>query len=84
VRRLDPGRGEFELLAARDDAEFSAMDCTANGSVLLLGDNDGNLEVLDARQPGPAAKSVNLHDRKLNTLHVSQAPRPPRPPWSLC
>ena len=73
---MDPHRGEFELLAARDDAEFSAMDCTADGNVMLLGDNEGNLEVLDARQPSPASSSVNLHDRKLNTLHVSE--------WDWC
>jgi hypothetical protein len=67
---MDPHRGDFELLVARDDAEFSALDCTMDGNIMLLGDNDGNLEVIDTREPSTNPKSVNLHDRKINTLHV--------------
>ncbi len=52
VRRMDPQRGEFELLLARDDAEFSAFDCTLDGRVLFLGDNDGNFEMIDTREEG--------------------------------
>ena len=71
VRRMDPQRGEFELLLARDDAEFSAFDCTLDGRVLFLGDNDGNFEMIDTREKADKSDSVNLHDKKLNTLHVS-------------
>ena len=70
VRRMDPQRGEFELLLARDDAEFSAFDCTLDGTVLFLGDNGGNFEMVDTREKSKESASVNLHDRKLNTLHV--------------
>lgn len=77
VRRLDPQRGEFELLLARDDAEFSAFDCTLDGSVLFLGDNGGNFEMVDMREKADASRSVNLHDKKLNTLHVSRSLYPP-------
>lgn len=70
VRRLDPAQGEFELLALREENEFSAFDCTADGNSMLLGDKDGDVEVVDAREPGKGT-SINLHDRKINTLHVS-------------
>ena len=73
VRRMDPQRGKFELLLARDDAEFSAFDCTLDGTVLFLGDNGGNFEMVDTREKAEKSASVNLHDRKLNTLHVRPA-----------
>ena len=76
VRRMDPQRGEFELLLARDDAEFSAFDCTLDGAVLFLGDNGGNFEMVDTREKSEKSSSVNLHDRKLNTLHVRAARLP--------
>ena len=76
VRRMDPQRGEFELLLARDDAEFSAFDCTLDGTVLFLGDNGGNFEMVDTREKSEKSSSVNLHDRKLNTLHVRPARLP--------
>lgn len=72
VRRMDPQRAEFELLLARDDTEFSAFDCTLDGRVLFLGDNDGNFEMIDTREKADKSNSVNLHDKKLNTLHVSR------------
>ncbi len=72
VRRMDPQRAEFELLLARDDTEFSAFDCTLDGRTLFLGDNDGNFEMVDTREKADKSNSVNLHDKKLNTLHVSR------------
>lgn len=69
VRRMDPAQGEFELLAVREDSEFSAFDCTTDGNSMLLGDKDGDVEVVDARDPSKGT-SINLHDRKINTLHV--------------
>lgn len=75
LRRLDPAAGQFELLVVREDAEFSAFDCSADGTALLLGDKDGDVEVLDARAPSAKSASLNLHDRKINTLHV-RWPRP--------
>ena len=76
VRRMDPQRGEFELLLARADAEFSAFDCTLDGTVIFLGDNGGNFEMVDTREKSEKSASVNLHDRKLNTLHVRPARLP--------
>ncbi len=75
VRRMDPAQGEFELLAVREDAEFSAFDCTVDGNSMLLGDKDGDVEVVDARDPSKGT-SINLHDRKINTLHVRAAVLP--------
>ena len=49
LRCLDPGAGEFQLVVSSEDAEFSAMDCTADGNVAILGDNDGYLHVYDVR-----------------------------------
>lgn len=85
VRCMDPARPEFALLAARPDAEISAFDCAADGATLLLGDNEGNVEVADVRAPdGKGAAAVNLHDRKLNTLHVSCPAQEPGTPCGVC
>ncbi len=53
----------------REENEFSAFDCTADGGCMLLGDKDGDVEVADAREAAKGT-SINLHDRKINTLHV--------------
>ncbi len=75
MRCLDPARPEFGLSAVRPDAELSAFDCSVDGHTLLLGDNEGNVEVADARAPdAKGVPPVNLHDRKLNTLHVRAVP----------
>ena len=42
------------------------------GAFLFLGDNDGNFEMIDTREKADKSNSVNLHDKKLNTLHVSR------------
>ena len=42
----------------------------ADGNCGILGDNDGNLEVWDRREAG-RQEAVNVHDKKINTIHVS-------------
>ena len=42
----------------------------ADGNCGILGDNDGNLEVWDRREEG-RQEVVNVHDKKINTIHVS-------------
>ncbi|KAK9823208.1 hypothetical protein WJX72_001110 [[Myrmecia] bisecta] len=70
VRMLDPGPGAYELVLSSDDAEFSAFDCLADGNTGFVGDKDGNLDVFDVRARKLAHEGVNIHDKKINTLHV--------------
>ena len=42
----------------------------ADGNCGILGDNYGNLEVWDRRERG-RQEAVNVHDKKINTIHVS-------------
>jgi len=53
LRCLDPQAGDFQLVVSSEDAEFSAMDCSADGNVAILGDNDGYLHVYDIRYVPP-------------------------------
>ena len=73
MRCLDPTTGKFELLVSSEEAEFSAMDCTADGSTAILGDNDGYLHVFDIRENAgkQRKKEAELHNKRINTLHVS-------------
>ena len=72
VRMLDPAAGSFQLVLSDEEAEFSAFDCTADGATAFLGDKDGNIEVLDVRAGKTVQEGVNLHPKKINTVHVSQ------------
>lgn len=49
------------------------MDCTADGNVVITGDNDGYLHVFDVRQAKGKLrkKEAELHNKRVNTLHVS-------------
>ena len=69
VRLLDFEKGTFEL-AYSDDSDFSALDTTADGRTLLIGDNFGDLLRVDTRAPTDKAKPLNLHVKKVNTLQV--------------
>ncbi len=81
---LDPGSGSFQLVLSDEDAEFSAFDTTSDGATAFLGDKDGNLDILDVRSSKKAGEGVNLHPKKINTVHVrSKAPPPPPLPGSL-
>lgn len=37
----------------------------------FVGDNEGNLLGFDARQKQVTQAAINIHDRKINTVHVS-------------
>ena len=39
----------------------------------FVGDNEGNLQGFDARQKKLTQTALNIHDRKINTVHVSLA-----------
>ena len=39
--------------------------------VRLVGDNEGNLQGFDSRQKEPTQAALNIHDKKINTIHVS-------------
>ncbi len=69
VRLLDFEKGMFELVYS-DESDFSALDTTADGHTLLIGDNFGDLLQVDTRAPADKAKPLNLHAKKVNTLQV--------------
>lgn len=71
VRMLDPAAGSFQLVLSDEDAEFSAFDCTADGNSAFLGDKDGNIDFLDVRAGKTTQEGVNVHPKKINTIHVS-------------
>ena len=75
VRCLDPSTASFEVVVSSEEAEFSAMDVTADGNVAILGDNDGYLHVFDIRENkgSQRGKEAELHNKRVNTLHVSHS-----------
>ncbi|KAL3141680.1 hypothetical protein ABBQ32_004368 [Trebouxia sp. C0010 RCD-2024] len=70
VRMLDPTTATFELLLSDEEAEFSAMDCLASAASGYVGDNEGNLQGFDARQKRSSQPALNIHNRKVNTVHI--------------
>ena len=70
---LDPCAGRFERLISSDEAEFSSFDCSPDANVTILGDNDGYLHVFDVREGQASArgKPAEIHNKRVNTLHVS-------------
>lgn len=73
MRCLDPVTGNFEVVFSSEEAEFSAMDVTADANVAIMGDNDGYLHVFDIREnkAEQRGKDAELHNKRVNTLHVS-------------
>ena len=39
-----------------------------------MGDTEGNLQAFDVRQEKPSQAALNVHDKKINTIHVSTFP----------
>lgn len=73
MRCLDPSTGQFEVVVSNEEADFSAMDCTADGNVAILGDSDGYFHIYDIRENKgeQRGKEGELHNKRVNTLHVS-------------
>lgn len=71
VRMLDPHAGQFTLVLTDQEAEFSALDMTADGHTGYVGDYDGNLEAFDVRMKKAVQEGVNIYPKKVNTVHVS-------------
>ena len=70
VRVLDPERGVFQETVYSDEDEFSACDQFSHGNAALVCDNVGNLHQLDLRTGKFTAPSLNIHEKKINTVHV--------------
>eukprot|EP00887_Chlorella_sp_A99_P003623 scaffold7.g3623.t1 len=78
ARALDVATGTSQLLLSTEDAEFSAFDVTADGRrapTAVLGDNDGELCVLDCRANAPAAQGLTVAARKVNTVSIDVSER---------
>jgi WD40 repeat protein len=73
VRALDVQGGEQcfkELFVTDDEDEFSGCDVSADGRTIHLVDNHGNYHVVDARSGKLASAAVQLHEKKINTVHL--------------
>lgn len=71
VRRLDAERSVFTLAWGDEEMEYSCMEVSPDGATCWLGDKDGDLDIVDLRAGKRVnAKPLQLHNRKLNTLHV--------------
>ena len=71
VRALDIEQKSFvELFATEDEDEFSACDVSIDGRTIHLTDNRGNYQVVDARSGKIASPAVQLHQKKINTIHL--------------
>ncbi len=58
----------FNLVVGDALREYSAMDVA--GSTVLLGDNEGTLDVLDVRTGVRAVTALGVHGRKVNTVSI--------------
>lgn len=85
LRCLDPSTGSFDLIVSSEEAEFSAMDCSMDGNLAIMGDNDGYLHTFDIRanKGSQRGKEAELHNKRINTLHVSHPPAYEKPQPSL-
>uniref|UniRef100_A0A7R9V7J6 Anaphase-promoting complex subunit 4 WD40 domain-containing protein n=1 Tax=Chlamydomonas euryale TaxID=1486919 RepID=A0A7R9V7J6_9CHLO len=83
VRLLDADKAAFVLAdGVPDGVEISAMGAAGDGSVLYIGDNDGELLRLDVREGGTrgaggkagstggSSGGIAAHLRKINSVHV--------------
>lgn len=71
LRVLDLTTGTFlDYPALPEEPEYSAFDCTADGHVAYLGDNLGNMEVLDVRSGSMRHEGFSIRDRKINTIMI--------------
>ena len=69
VRKLDVERECFSLAWGDLEMEYSAMALANGGDTLLVGDNLGQLDIIDARSSSRIGKTLTLQNRKINTVH---------------
>ncbi|CEG01596.1 WD40 repeat [Ostreococcus tauri] len=70
VRVLDPQTGSFAETLYSEEDEFSACDQFSHGNNALVCDNVGNLHQVDLRAGKFTAKSLSIHEKKINTVHI--------------
>jgi len=77
VRRLDTESSAFVLAWGDEEMEYSAMDLSSDGSVAYIGDKDGGLDVIDLRTgTRTVPKGIDIHKKKVNTVHVDPCGAP--------
>ncbi|KAI7843657.1 hypothetical protein COHA_002559 [Chlorella ohadii] len=71
LRRLDVEQGVSDLVVSAEEDEYSCMDVMGDGRTALLGDNVGQLRVVDVRAPpaGSLGPALDIHAKKINTVH---------------
>lgn len=78
VRGLDPQAGSWlEVYVGgegKGDActEFSSFECSGDGRTLYIGDNEGDLRVVDARVGKAVVAPVNVHSKRVNTVSMER------------
>ena len=70
VRCLDAFRAIFSSAWSDEDMEYSCMDLTDDARTLLIGTNLGDMDVIDLRAKKRTQASLDIHDRKVNTVHI--------------
>jgi WD40 repeat protein len=70
LRCLDATQGEWREALVSED-EFSCFDCTPDGTLLLIGDNEGGVRTLDSRGGG-ATPAMAAHSKRVNTVQLEQ------------
>ena len=69
IRCLDASKGVFSLAWSDEEMEYSCMDLAYDASTIVLGTNLGDLDVIDLRAKTKTQESIDIHDRKVNTVH---------------
>ena len=78
MRGLDPQAGSWlEVYVGgegKGDActEFSSFECSGDGCTLYIGDNEGDLRVVDARVGKAVVAPVNVHSKRVNTVSMER------------
>eukprot|EP00873_Tetraselmis_striata_P044936 jgi/Tetstr1/465200/TSEL_009907.t1 len=75
VRRLDTQTAVFELAHHSSENEYSSFDCCQSGNTAYLCDSSGDLRILDLRS-GKAGSNVELHRKKINSVHLEPSGKP--------
>eukprot|EP00798_Chlamydomonas_sp_ICE-L_P023956 gene23956-9528_t len=74
IRLLDARQGEFqEVRGIPTGMEISAMDLTKDGSIAYVGDNLGNMEIMDLRMHKPLVTGFSMQEQgrpRINTVHL--------------
>ncbi|MEW5305169.1 MAG: hypothetical protein WDW36_007730 [Sanguina aurantia] len=71
VRMLDPAAAMFlSLQGIPTGTEISAMEVSPDGNLVYIGDGSGDLNILDVRAGAAVRPTMDVHNKKVNSLHL--------------